>query len=201
MRLNGIKAKRKRVRKCPDYFEACYELVGNKLKGYGPVTRPDEVWVSDLTYIKAKDGWLFLAAIMDLYSRRIVGWSMSQKRDQKNTVSALSQAVSHREVKGTLFHTDQGAEFASHRFAQALETHGLVPSMSRRGNCYDNAHMESFFHTLKTELIYVQPMMKRETLRTAIFDYVEVFYNRQRLHSSLGYKSPVDFEKQTVKLG
>lgn len=200
MRLNGLRAKRKRFRRSADYFEACYAQVGNKLRVHGEATKPDEVWVSDLTYIKARDGWLFLAAIMDLYSRRIIGWSMSPKRDQHNTLCALRQAVLQRCPAGTLFHTDQGAEFASRTFARALQEHGLVPSMSRRGNCYDNAHMESFFHTLKTELIYVRPQMTRSELRSAIFEYVEGWYNRRRKHSGLGYKSPVDFENQSVTL-
>lgn len=157
--------------------------------------RRDEVWVSDITYIVTGEGWLFLAAVLDLYTRRVVGWAMSDQLDTKLTLSALQMAIAQRRPNQPLIvHSDRGRQYASTAYQQLLRSHGFMASMSRKANCYDNAHIESFWSSLKYELMYRTRFATRAEARTAVFDYIERFYNRQRLHSSLGYKSPLDFE-------
>ena len=147
-------------------------------------------------YIATKEGWLYLAGVMDLYSRRIVGWAMGSRISRHLVERALWMAICNRGPKpGLLHHSDRGCQYASHDYRKLLERRGIVCSMSRKGNCWDNAVMESFFGTLKTELVYHRKYETREEARSDIFDYIEVFYNRQRLHSALGYRSPADFEK------
>jgi putative transposase len=153
--------------------------------------------VADITYIETQEGWLYLAAILDLYSRKIVGWAMSERIDTVLVLDALAMALLHRRPPARLlFHSDRGVQYASGDYRQALGQAGLIASMSRRGNCYDNATMESFWATLKLELVYRRSLETRAQARTQIFDYIETFYNRQRTHSALGYLSPVDFELQ-----
>jgi transposase InsO family protein len=156
---------------------------------------PNQLWVADITYIQTQEGWLYLAAILDLYSRKIVGWAMSERIDTALVLQALAMALLHRRPPAKLlFHSDRGAPYASADYRQALAEAGLVASMSRRGNCYDNATMESFWATLKLELVYRTSFATRDDARAQIFDYIETFYNRQRAHSALDYHSPVDFE-------
>ena len=151
--------------------------------------------MADITYIETKEGWLYLAAILDLYSRKIVGWAMSSRIDTVLVLNALAMALLHRHPPANLLlHTDRGVQYASGDYRQALAQASLVASMSRRGNCYDNATMESFWATLKLELVYRASFATRTHARTQIFDYIETFYNRQRAHSALNYQSPVDFE-------
>ena len=151
--------------------------------------------VVDITYIETKEGWLYLAAILDLYSRKIVGWAMREHIDTTLVLKALAMALLHRNPPAKLLlHSDRGVQYASADYRAALSRAGLVPSMSRKGNCYDNAAMESFWSTLKLELVYRWEFASRTEARTEIFDYIESFYNRQRIHSALGYHSPVDFE-------
>jgi putative transposase len=167
----------------------------NRLPHLGPPTGPDEIWVADITYIATIEGWLYLAAIMDLYSRRVVGWAMNSRLDTTLTLAAWRMALNHRRPPARLlFHSDRGVQFASQEFRQALAAAGAVPSMSRKANCYDNAVMESFWSTLKLEWVYRKTWNSRQEARQQIFDYIETFYNRRRLHSSLGYRSPADFE-------
>ena len=158
-------------------------------------TQPNQIWVGDITYIKTREGWLYLAAILDRYSRKIVGWAMSERIDTALVLKALAMALLHRQPPvNLLFHSDRGVQYASHDYRQALKAAGLVASMSRKGNCYDNAAMESFWSTLKLELVYRRDFVTRSQARTQIFDYIESFYNRQRSHSTLDFQSPVDFE-------
>ena len=153
--------------------------------------------MADITYIETKEGWLYLAGVLDLYSRKIVGWAMSERIDTNLVLSALDMALTHRAPPANLlFHSDRGVQYASGDFRQALDQANLVASMSRKGNCYDNATMESFWSTLKLELVYRVVFETRAQARAQIFDYIEVFYNRQRAHSALDYNSPVDFETQ-----
>jgi len=160
-------------------------------------TAPNQIWVADITFIETKEGWLYLAAILDLYSRKIVGWAMSERIDTVLVLNALAMALLHRRPPDRLlFHSDRGVQYASGDYRQALRQAGLIASMSRRGNCYDNAAMESFWSTLKLELVYRCQFDSRAQARSQIFDYIEVFYNRRRAHSALDYKSPVDFELQ-----
>lgn len=160
-------------------------------------TRPNQIWVADITYIKTAEGWLFLAAIMDLYSRRIVGWAMSPRIDTALVLAAWEMAREHRQAPPQLiFHSDRGVQYASAEYRGALQAAGALASMSRRACCYDNATMESFWSTLKRELVYRRNFQTHAEARREIFAYIEARYNRKRLHSSLGYMSPMDFENQ-----
>jgi putative transposase len=170
-------------------------IAPNRLAQAPKATAPNQLWVADITYIETKEGWLYLAAILDLYSRKIVGWAMSERIDTALVLKALAMALLHRRPPAKLlFHTDRGVQYASGDYRQALGNAGLIASMSRRGNCYDNATMESFWSTLKLELVYRRLFDTRTQARMQIFDYIETFYNRQRAHSALAYRSPVDFE-------
>jgi transposase InsO family protein len=172
-----------------------HPIAPNHLAQAPKATAPNQLWVADVTYIETKEGWLYLAAILDLYSRKIVGWAMSERIDTALVLNALTMALLHRCPPGNLlFHTDRGVQYASGDYRQALRQAGLIASMSRRGNCYDNATMESFWATLKLELVYRRCFETRVQARLQIFDYIEMFYNRQRTHSALDYHSPVDFE-------
>ena len=172
-------------------------IAPNRLAEAPKATAPNQIWVADITYIQTGENWLFLAAIMDLYSRKIVGWAMAEHIDTALILKALFMALLHRQPpQNLLFHSDRGVQYASADYRNALAHAGLLASMSRKGNCYDNAAMESFWSTLKLELVYRRNFQTRAHARSEIFDYIEVFYNRQRSHSALNYLSPVDFELQ-----
>lgn len=168
----------------------------NLLKRQFNASRPDQYWVGDITYIPTSKGWLYLATVIDLYSRQVVGWSMSNRMQAKLVNDALLMAIWKRKpAKGLIWHTDQGSQYASRSHRVLLKDHGIIQSMSRKGNCWDNAVAESFFHTLKTELIHHHKFKDREEAKHVIFEYIEVFYNRIRIHSTNNYSSPVDFEE------
>lgn len=174
-----------------------HPIAPNRLAQAPAPTAPNQIWVADITYIQTREGWLYLAAILDLYSRKIVGWAMSERIDTSLVLKALAMALLHRAEPGEfLFHSDRGVQYAATDYRTALAQAGLVASMSRKGNCYDNAFMESFWSTLKLELIYRHQFNTRREARFLIFDYIETFYNRQRIHTALGCFSPVDFELQ-----
>jgi len=174
-----------------------HPIAPNRLAQSPKATAPNQLWVADITYIETKEGWLYLAGVLDLYSRKIVGWAMSERIDTNLVLKALDMALVHRVPPANLlFHSDRGVQYASGDFRHALTQANLVASMSRKGNCYDNATMESFWSTLKLELVYRGVFANRAQARAQIFDYIEVFYNRQRAHSALDYNSPVDFETQ-----
>ena len=171
-------------------------IAPNRLPGL-TVERPNQVWVTDATGILTGQGWLYLVAVLDLCSRRVVGWAMSPLLDTPLTIAALRMALRQRKPGATLIlHSDRGSQFASAAYRHVLAEHGLLASMSRAGNCYDNAFIESFWSSLKYELVYHHRFATRAEARTAIFDYIETFYNRIRLHSSLAYTSPIAFESQ-----
>lgn len=156
----------------------------------------NEVWLADLTYIPTREGWLYLAAVEDLYSRRVVGWSMAEHMESRLVVDALEMAVQRRlPDEGLLAHSDRGSQYASEHYQLLLARHGITCSMSRRADCWDNAPMESFFASLKKELVHDADFATRAEARAAIFEYIEVFYNGQRRHSSLGYVSPAEYEQ------
>ncbi len=156
---------------------------------------PDRVWVADITYVPTQQGWLYLAAVLDMYSRRIVGWAMSERPDQALASDALTMALARRHPpRDAIHHSDQGSQYTSRAYQQQLQAAGLIASMSRKGMPYDNAVMESFFASLKQELTHHERFVDRDTARSQVFDYIESFYNRQRLHSSLDYRSPEVFE-------
>ena len=161
------------------------------------IRRPDQLWVSDATGVLTGQGWLYLVAVLDVFSRRVIGWAMSPILDAPLVSAALRMALSQRRpARSLLLHSDRGSQFASAAYRHLLAQHGLVASMSRPGNCYDNAFIESFWSTLKYELVYHHRFATRAEARTAIFDYIETFYNRTRLHSSLDYLSPINFESK-----
>jgi len=159
----------------------------------------NQAWVSDITYISTDEGWLYLAVVMDLYSRQIVGWSMDGRMTDTLVMDALKMALFRRHIaSGLLLHSDRGSQYASHDYQALLKNHGIICSMSRKGNCWDNAAMESFFRSLKVESIYHHSFKTREEAKMMIFDYIEIFYNRQRRHSTLNYLSPMEYEKSVV---
>jgi putative transposase len=175
-------------------FPVAPNLLGRKFR----IAKPGRVWVADITYIPTDEGWLYLATELDLYSHRIVGWSLGSRLVRQLVLDALGMAVGRRRPEpGLLHHSDRGVQYAGGDFQQLLKRHGMVPSMSRKGDPYDNAVAESFFRTLKVELIYRRRFRTRAEARAAIVEYIELFYNSRRRHSSLGYLSPNDFEKQT----
>jgi transposase InsO family protein len=162
-------------------------------------SRPNEKWVADVTYIPTREGWLLLAVVLDLFSRMIVGWSMGERLTSELAQRALWHAIERRAPgAGLLVHSDRGKEYYANEYQALLETHGMVCSMSRLGDCYDNAAMESFFHSLKVEQVHHDDYRTRDEARSVIFDYIEIFYNRQRKHSTIGYLSPVAFEENCV---
>ena len=196
MREMQIQGKRRRKFRVTTDSDHTLPISGNILDRKFTIGMPNKAWVADITYIATKEGWLYLAGMMDLYSRRIVGWAMGSRISRHLVERALWMAICNRGPKpGLLHHSDRGCQYASHDYRKLLERRGIVCSMSRKGNCWDNAVMESFFGTLKTELVYHREYETREEARSDIFDYIEVFYNRKRLHSALGYRSPADFEK------
>ncbi|MGB8167461.1 MAG: IS3 family transposase [Chthoniobacteraceae bacterium] len=197
MRAAGLCA-RPRRRFVPQTTDSRHDrpIAPNRLaQRAAPPTRPDEVWGVDLTYIETTEGWLFLAVVLDLHSRKVVGWAFAQSLHTALPLAALRMALQHRRPPhGLLHHSDRGAQYASAEYRRLLRLHGLDASMSRTGNPYDNAWVESFFSTLKTECLHRSSPTTRLATQARAFDYIETFYNRQRLHSALGYTSPVDFE-------
>ena len=156
----------------------------------------NEVWVADITYLSTREGWLYLAAVEDLFSRRVVGWSIADHLESRLVVDALELAVQRRlPGEGLLAHSDRGSQYASEHYQQLLAKHGIVCSMSRQADCWDNAPMESFFASLKKELVHDADFATRAEARAALVEYIEVFYNNQRRHSSLGYVSPAEYER------
>ena len=197
MREAGIRSKVKRKFRRTTDSRHDHPVAANLLAQDFSTSGPNEVWASDITYIPTDEGWLYLASTMDLFSRMVVGWSMSSTMPASLVVDALSMAIDRRSpAAGMIHHSDRGVQYAAGAFQGLLDRHGIVCSMSGKGNCYDNAVKESFFHTLKTELCDHEHYRTREQARASIFEFIEVFYNRQRLHSTLGYLSPLDFESQ-----
>ena len=200
MRRAGIRAKQRRRVKCTTDSRHSLPIAANLLQRDFAATAANTKWAGDITYIDTREGWLYLAVVMDLYSRRIVGWAMQPTLARELVLDALEMALGQRQRTTTLVHhSDRGSQYASGDYQARLVAAGIRCSMSRRGNCFDNAPVESFFGTLKTELVYRQRFATRQEARRAIFEYIEIFYNRKRRHSALGYLSPVEFEaKQPV---
>ncbi len=193
--LRGCSSRRRRV--CTTNSAHEEPVAPNLLRGRTAPTQPNEVWVADITYIPTAEGWLYLAAVMDLYSRQILGWSVWESLEAGGPLHALKRAlVSRRYPRQVIHHSDRGIQYACYAYRRELQAAGLVPSMSRRGNCYDNAAMEAFWSTLKREAMADSAQWSKNRVRRELFEYIEGDYNRSRLHSSLGYQSPVDFENQ-----
>jgi putative transposase len=197
MREQGLRGlpRRRAFRVTTTRTDPSLAVAPNTLDRGFSTTHLDQVWVSDLTYLDTQEGWLYLAAILDLGSRRIVGWSLEDNLGTQLPLRALRMALGHREA-AKLHHSDRGCQYASIAYRSELARHGIECSMSRRGNCWDNAPMESFFSTLKRELAHRSAWQTRAQARQDVFDYIEVFYNRQRRHSALNYQTPSGFEEQ-----
>lgn len=195
MKKHGIRAKTKRKFRVTTDSKHNLPVVENLLKRDFSPEKPNATWASDITYVWTREGWLFLAVIIDLFSRQVVGWSMSERMTKELVLSSLRMAYFRRKPgKGLIFHSDRGSQYCSYDFRSALTSYSMIQSQSRKGDCWDNAPTESFFHTLKTELIYDEVFETRDGAIRKIFEWMEVFYNRQRLHSTLGYNTPVDYE-------
>jgi putative transposase len=196
MRKNGIKSKTAKKFKVTTDSRHNRPVSENVLDRDFEVKAANQVWLADITYVWTREGWLYLAAVEDLYSRKVVGWSLSEQLHRRLVLDALQMAI-RRRLPGEelLHHSDRGSQYASDDYQQLLKDQGIRCSMSRKGNCYDNAPMESFFATFKKELIHHEEYQTREEARQSIFEYIEVFYNRVRRHSALGYKSPDEFER------
>jgi len=196
MRDNGIRAKSARKFRCTTDSNHPLPVADNLLDRQFDPEGPNESWVADITYISTRTGWLYLAIVEDLYSRRVVGWSMAEHMESRLVVDALEMAVQRRlPGEGLVAHSDRGSQYASDHYQRLLGKHGIACSMSGVGQCWDNAPAESFFASLKKELTHHEDYQTRAEARTSIFEYIEVFYNQQRLHSSLGYVTPAAYEQ------
>jgi len=191
----GLRCKTRRRFKAPTAAGQAQTVAPNQLNREFTVKEPDTVYVGDITYLPTGEGWLYLAVVLDLCSRAVVGWSMADHMRAELVNQALSMALGQRQpAAGLIMHTDRGSQYGADSYRQLLTQHGIQPSMSRKGNCWDNAVAESFFHTLKTELTYTEDYDTHEAAQTAVFEYIEVFYNRQRCHSANGYLAPLVYE-------
>jgi putative transposase len=196
MRDAGIVAKTARKFRCTTDSNHDLPVADNLLDRQFDPAAPNASWVADITYVPTREGWLYLAVVEDLYSRRVVGWSMADHLESRLVVDALEMAVQQRwPEEGLLAHSDRGSQYASEHYRRLLARNGIECSMSRRANCWDNAPMESFFASLKKELVHNADFTTRAEARGAIFEYIEVFYNTKRRHSSLGYVSPAEYER------
>jgi transposase InsO family protein len=198
-RLHGIEARRRRRFRLAYAARNSEPPAPNLLNRQFAVGAPDRAWVGDTTFVPTREGWLYLAVLLDLYSRRVVGWAMSDRQNRQLAIDALTMAIERRQPKpGLVHHTDQGIVYASAVYREILRARHMLPSMSRKGDCYDNACAESFFSGLKNELVWGNDFKTRQEARSAIFEWVEVFYNRERLHATLDYVSPARYEERAV---
>lgn len=197
MKSHQIAANRKRKFVVTTDSNHDLPVAENKLSQDFTASNPNQKWVTDITYIWTTEGWLYLAVVLDLFSRKVVGWSMNASMERGLVINALRMALLDRKPpEGLLHHSDRGSQYASNDYQQVLNDYGIICSMSRKGNCYDNAVMESFFATLKQELVYRQPYRSRQDTKQYIFEYIQVWYNRKRKHSALQYLSPEQFENK-----
>jgi putative transposase len=192
----GLRCKTRRKYKAPMMAGQAQTVAPNQLNREFTVDTPDTVYVGDITYVPTGEGWLYLAVVLDLCSRAVVGWAIANHMRAELVNRALSMALYQRQpAAGLIMHTDRGSQYGADSYRQLLTQHEIQPSMSRKGDCWDNAVAESFFHTLKTELIYLEVYDTHEEAQTGIFEYIEVFYNRQRCHSANGYLAPLVYEQ------
>jgi putative transposase len=196
MRQASIVSRMRRKFKVTTHSKHSYPKVANLVKQNFSTDKPNRLWVSDITYIWTKEGWLYLAVIIDVFSRLVVGWALSNRLDHSLVLQAFQQAVRKRDVQpGLVFHSDQGVQYACEDVKEQLRNYQIIQSMSGSGNCYDNALAESFFHSLKTEWIYFEKYETKSQASLSVFEYIESFYNRQRFHSNLAYRSPEKYEQ------
>jgi putative transposase len=198
-RTAGIEAQRRHKFRCAYRSRQNTQPAPNLLKWPFVASQSDQIWMADVTFIATRAGWLYLAVLIDLYSRLIIGWSMTERPNQQLVNDALSMAIERRKPKpGTIHHSDQGVVYNSSIYIELLGCQGMIRSMSGKGNCYDNAVVESFFSSLKNELVHHRDYQTRDQARTEIFEYIEVVYNRRRLHQSLNYQTPMSYESMKV---
>jgi putative transposase len=199
MRQHGIRAKTVKKWRATTQSQHRFPVALNTLNRQFTVTHPNRVWAGDLTYVWTAEGWLYLAVMLDLYSRTVIGWAMGHRLTVDLAKRALTMALANRKpTVGLLHHSDRGSQYAATSYQRLLDEYGITTSMSRTGNCWDNACVESFFGTLKRELVYHRHYATREDATQDIFEYIEVFYNRKRRHSTLGYDSPAEYEARTA---
>nr|WP_245544966.1 IS3 family transposase [Lentibacillus jeotgali] len=197
MKENGLRSKTVKKYKATTNSKHSYPVYPNLLNQNFHVDHPGEVWVSDITYVWTNEGWLYLATVMDLFSRRIIGWEMSRRMTKALTMTALQRAIRQQEPQeGLIHHSDRGSQYAAHDYQAILRNYKITTSMSRKGNCYDNASIESFHSVMKKELIFHQRYQTRAQAKQSIFAYIMTFYNYKRVHSSIGYLSPIAYEKK-----
>lgn len=198
-RESGIAARRRRRFKVTHYARRHKNTAPDRIRRRFQAERPNQCWVGDVTFISTRQGWLYLAVLIDLCSRKVVGWAMSDRNDEPLVSAALRMAITHRQPPaGLIHHTDRGVLYSSGNYRRLMAVHGLLASMSRHGDCYDNACAESFFSTLKNELIHGEAFATRDAARIAIVTYIEGFYNRQRLHQTLGYRTPAVVDDEAM---
>jgi transposase InsO family protein len=198
MRAHGLVAKTRRKYRVTTDSEHSLPLAENVLNREFEQDAPDRVWLADITYIWTQEGWLYLAAVLDAHSRKIVGWSMNKRMQKSLVMDALRMALGRRrpdQAESLMHHSDRGSQYASQAYRELLQEHNITCSMSRRANCWDNAMMESFFATLKKERVHQESYATREAARQSVFEYIELFYNTRRRHSALGYVSPEEYEQ------
>lgn len=195
-RAHGIEALRKRRFRVTVEHHHTPKAAADLVRQRFSAPAPDRIWVGDMTFVRTRAGFLYLAVLLDLYARRVVGWSMSERPDLPLVLAALHMALGRRPAPGLIHHTDQGVIYSARAYREAMQRHRLIPSMGGKGSAYDNAVAESFFSNLKNELIHHRDFATREHARAAIFDYIEAFYNRTRIHQTLGYRTPDEVEKQ-----
>ena len=200
MRQSGLQVRPAKHFKVTTNSQHNYPVAPNLLDRQFDVAAPDKVWGTDITYLWTQEGWLYLAVVIDLFSLKVVGWSIDPRMKTDLVINALTMAVWRRQPsKGLLHHSDHGSQYASHIYQDELKKHGMICSMSRKGNCWDNAVVERFFRSLKTERTNNRIYLTREAARRDVIDYIEMFYNSQRLQSYLGYRSPNEFERQALE--
>lgn len=198
MKELGLKSKLSKKFKVTTDSKHNYLVVENVLDRNFMVAGPSKVWVSDITYLQTKEGFLYLTTIIDLYDRKMIGWSLSRTMNTEDTtLCTWKMAIRNRNIqKGLIFHSDRGVQYANKTFANTIESYGVIRSMSRKGNCWDNAVAESFFKSLKTELIYGNKLISKQQMEMEIFEYIEIWYNKKRRHSTLNYKTIEEFNNQ-----
>jgi transposase InsO family protein len=195
--LRGLAAIPRKV--CTTDSRHDHPIAPDRLRRSFTATAPNQIWLADLTYVRTAEGWLFLAAIIDMFTRKVVGWSMRETLHAEIALEALAMAIRRqRPARGLIHHSDRGVQYAAEDYRQALAAARILPSMSRKGNCLDNAPMESFFHTLKVERVHTRTYTTRTEARCDLFAYIEGFYNSRRLHSAIGYRSPADMERMAA---
>ena len=200
MREQGLRSKARRKYRVTTDSRHSYPVAPNLLNRVFATSGPNRVWVSDITYVPSRAGWLYLAVFIDLFSRQVVGWHISRSLGHETVLAALAQAIGRRmPPRGLMIHSDRGIQYCCEGFRAEIRKHAFVQSMSRKGDCWDNAVAESFFRTLKTELIYHVKLLNEDHARQVLFEYIESFYNSQRLHASLGYVPPAEYETSMLE--